>query len=154
MMVFRDHKDVTKDIPRDLVKDEVNAFLGKGTTFEGKMTFEGMFRLDGRFDGEISSGDSLIVGETGVVNAQITVNVLVINGLVNGNITANTRVEIHPPGKVQGNIQTPILVISEGAIFDGNCKMEKGEFKREEKVSFLKKKGEGEEERIESESLS
>jgi cytoskeletal protein CcmA (bactofilin family) len=127
-----------KGIPRT---DEVNAFLGKGTTFEGKMTFEGLFRLDGKFDGEIFSGDSLIIGETGEVNAQIKVNNLIVNGNLKGSVTAGTRVEIYPPGRLLGDIQTPILIISEGAIFEGNCQMGKRESKRDEKVSVLKTKG-------------
>lgn len=136
--------------------EEVNAFLGKGTTFEGKMSFEGMFRLDGKFDGEILAGDSLIIGETGEVNAQINVNALIVNGKLTGSVTASSRVEIYPPGKVLGDIKTPVLVISEGAIFDGNCQMEKRETGRDEKVSVLKMKGdakgESEEKEIEKES--
>lgn len=131
-----------KGVPRG---EEVNAFLGKGTTFEGKMTFEGLFRLDGRFNGEIFSGDSLIIGETGEVQAEITVNTIIVKGKLEGSITAKTRVEIHPPGKILGDIQTPVLVIEEGAVFDGNCRMEKTESKRDEKVSVLKTKGETEE---------
>ena len=49
----------------------VNAFVGRRTTFEGKISFEGLFRVDGNYDGEILSGDSLFVGETGEINAQI-----------------------------------------------------------------------------------
>jgi len=131
-----------KGIPRG---EEVNAFLGKGTAFEGKMTFEGLFRLDGKFNGEIFSGDSLIIGETGEVHAEITVNTLIVKGKLEGSITAKTRVEIHPPGKILGDIQTPVLVIEEGAIFDGHCRMEKAESKRDEKISVLKTKGETEE---------
>jgi cytoskeletal protein CcmA (bactofilin family) len=130
-----------KGVPRG---EEVNAFLGKGTTFEGKMTFEGLFRLDGKFNGEIFSGDSLIIGETGEVHAEITVNTLIVKGKLEGSITAKTRVEIHPPGKILGDIQTPVLVIEEGAVFDGNCRMEKAESKRDEKISVLKTKGETE----------
>ncbi len=144
-----------KGMPRT---EEVNAFLGKGTSFEGKMTFEGMFRLDGKFDGEIFAGDSLIIGETGEVNAQINVNSLIVNGKLTGSITANNRVEIYPPGKVLGDIKTPVLVISEGAIFEGNCQMEKRETVRDEKVSVLKVKGdlkgERDEKEIEEESRS
>jgi len=131
-----------KGVPRG---EEVNAFLGKGTTFEGKMTFEGLFRLDGKFNGEIFSGDSLIIGETGEVQAEITVNTIIVKGKLEGSITAKTRVEIHPPGKILGDIQTPVLVIEEGAIFDGKCQMERAESKRDEKVSVLKTKGETEE---------
>ena len=130
-----------KGIPRG---EEVNAFLGKGTAFEGKMTFEGLFRLDGKFNGEIFSGDSLIIGETGEVHAEINVNTLIVKGKLEGSITAKTRVEIHPPGKILGDIQTPVLVIEEGAIFDGHCRMEQAESKRDEKISVLKTKGETE----------
>ena len=138
--------------------EEVNAFLGKGTTFEGKMTFEGLFRLDGKFNGEIFSGDTLIIGETGEVNAQIHVKTLVVNGGLEGSVVASTRVEIYPPGRILGDMKTPILVIAEGAIFEGNCQMEKAETKREDKVSVLKVKGDTEEEKetkeIEKESGS
>lgn len=137
-----------KGLPRT---EEVNAFLGKGTTFEGKMTFEGMFRLDGKFDGEIFSGDSLVIGETGEVNAQINVNALIVNGKVSGGIAANSRVEIYPPGKVLGDIKTPILVISEGAIFEGHCQMGRMETRRDEKVSVLKVKADAEGESEEKE---
>jgi len=136
-----------KGVPR---AEEVNAFLGKGTTFEGKMTFEGLFRLDGKFDGEIFSGDSLVIGETGEVDAQINVNNLIVNGKISGNITANNRIEIAPSGEIRGNIQTSTLVMSEGAIFEGNCQMEKRQAGREEKISFLGTK-ETEKEEIEQE---
>ena len=132
--------------------EEVNAFLGRGTTFEGKMTFDGMFRLDGKFDGEIFAGDSLIIGETGEVNAQIKVNSLIVNGKLTGSVTASTRVEIYPPGKVLGDIRVPVLVISEGAIFEGNCQMERIEAGRDEKVSVLKMKGDAKGEREEKET--
>ncbi|MBW2123162.1 MAG: polymer-forming cytoskeletal protein [Deltaproteobacteria bacterium] len=102
MIGGKDHKGM----PRT---EEVNAFLGKGTSFEGKIRFEGMFRLDGKFDGEISAGDSLIIGETGEVNAQINVKNLIVNGKLTGSSTAASRVEIHPPGKVLGDIKTPVL---------------------------------------------
>jgi cytoskeletal protein CcmA (bactofilin family) len=118
--------------------EEVNAFLGRGTTFDGKMSFDGMFRLDGKFKGEIVSGDSLIIGETGEVDAQIKVNSLIVNGKLTGGVTASIRIEINPPGKVLGDIKTPVLVISEGAVFEGNCQMEKKELGRDEKVSILK----------------
>ncbi len=120
--------------------EEINAFLGRGTTFEGKITFEGMFRVDGRFNGEISAGDALVVGETAEVDAQINVNSLTVHGAVTGNITAKKRITIYPPGKVLGDIQTPMLVISEGAIFEGNCQMAKEEARGDQKVAVLEPK--------------
>jgi cytoskeletal protein CcmA (bactofilin family) len=104
--------------------DEISAFLGKETVFEGKMTFEGVFRLDGKFEGEIFESGTLIVGETAVLKGKIGVNMLVINGLIEGEVHAKTRVEIHSTGKLYGNLSTPIITITEGGIFEGNCKME------------------------------
>jgi cytoskeletal protein CcmA (bactofilin family) len=104
--------------------EEISAFLGKETVFEGKMTFEGVFRLDGKFEGEIFESGTLIVGETAVVKGKIGVNTLVINGQVEGEVYARGRVEIHSTGKLHGNLSTPIITIAEGGIFEGHCKME------------------------------
>lgn len=103
--------------------DEVSAFLGKETHFEGKITFWGIFRLDGRFEGEIIDGGTLIVGESAFIRAKIGVNSIIINGHVEGEITAQERIEIHSTGKFYGDLVTPVLVINEGGIFEGNCKM-------------------------------
>jgi cytoskeletal protein CcmA (bactofilin family) len=104
--------------------EDISAFLGKETVFEGKMTFEGVFRLDGKFQGEIFESGTLIVGETASVKGKIGVNTLVINGLIEGEVHAKGRVEIHTTGKLYGNLSTPIITIAEGGIFEGNCKME------------------------------
>jgi len=129
----------------DIKSGEVEAFLGKNSSFEGKMGFEGMARLDGKFDGEIFSGDMLIIGETATVNAEVNVTTLVIDGKVSGNVSATGKIEIHATGKLYGNITTPTLVIDEGGLFDGTCKMEK-EVEAKKKVTPLKEKEvEGEE---------
>lgn len=104
--------------------DEISAFLGKETVFEGKMTFEGVFRLDGKFEGEIFESGTLIVGETAVVKGKIRVNTLIVNGHVEGEVCVQGRVEIHSTGKLLGNLSTPIITIAEGGIFEGHCKME------------------------------
>lgn len=111
--------------------EEVSAFLGKETHFEGKITFWGIFRLEGRFEGEILDGGTLIVGESAFIRAKIGVNSIIISGHVEGEITAQERIEIHSGGKFYGDLITPILVINEGGIFEGNCKMHKKEVKNE-----------------------
>jgi cytoskeletal protein CcmA (bactofilin family) len=121
----------------DFRSGEVEAFLGKNSSYEGKMGFEGMARVDGKFDGEIFSGDMLIIGETASVNAEINVSTLVIDGKVSGNVSATGKIEIHATGKLYGNITTPTLVIEEGGLFDGTCKMEK-EVEAKKKVTPLK----------------
>ena len=107
-------------------KDQMNAFLGRDTEFEGKLSFNGAVRIDGRFRGEISSDGTLIVGETAVIESDIHASHLIISGEARGNIFAQSRIEIHAPGKVFGNIETPVLTVDEGVIFEGNCRMVRG----------------------------
>lgn len=104
-------------------QQKVNALLGKGSEFEGKLNFEGAVRIDGVMKGEIISKDKLIVGESAKVEAEISVGSAVISGEVIGNITASSEVELIAPAKVTGNIKTPSLIIQKGVIFDGNCSM-------------------------------
>ena len=99
-------------------------FLGKETVIEGKMTFEGEFHLDGKFEGEIFGAGILTVGETGVVKGKIRVNMIVINGFVEGEVSAKGRVEIHSTGKLYGTLVTPTLTVIGGGILEGHCKME------------------------------
>ncbi|MGB9629562.1 MAG: bactofilin family protein [Thermodesulfobacteriota bacterium] len=114
----------------------ISAFLGKETVFEGKMTFEGVFRLEGKFEGEIFNSGTLILGETAVVKGKVEVNTIIINGSVEGEIFVKDRVEIHPTGKVFGTIFTPILIVNEGGILEGHCKME-GVQRKEENLQVL-----------------
>jgi len=98
------------------------SFLEKETVIEGKMNFVGEFRLDGKFEGEIFGG-TLIIGETGVIKGKIRINTIVINGLVEGEVYAKGRVEIHSTGKFYGDLLTQTIVIAEGGILEGHCKM-------------------------------
>jgi len=118
-------------------KEEIKAFLGKDTEFEGKLSFNDAVRIDGRFSGEILSEGTLIVGESAVVESEIKVSHIVISGEVKGNITASTRIEVYAPGKVFGNIQAPVISIEEGVIFEGNCRMQTTEEADEKKVTLL-----------------
>jgi len=134
---------------RDIEPGDVEAFLGKNTSFDGKMTFEGMARLDGKFDGEVSSWDFLFIGEHADINAEIKVGTLIVDGKVSGDVSATSKVAIHATGKLYGTINTPTLVIEEGGLFEGSCTMDRGlEVAAEvaEKVAPLKEKEpEGEE---------
>jgi cytoskeletal protein CcmA (bactofilin family) len=99
------------------------AFLGKDTEYDGKLTFNGTVRIDGYFKGEILAAGTLIVGEGARVEADIHISHIVISGEIHGNIIADHKIEIHPPGKAFGDIQAPTVVIDEGGIFEGNCRM-------------------------------
>ena len=111
--------------------EEISAFLGKETVFEGKMTFQGVFRLDGKFEGEIFDSGSLVIGETALVKGKIEVKTVVVHGVIEGDVHAGVRAEIHPTGKIYGNLVTPILLINEGGVFEGNCKMDRAADQKE-----------------------
>lgn len=110
-------------------KNEFTGFLSEGTNFKGTLSFGGAFRIDSRFEGEIITKDTLIIGEKAVISAEIKAGTIYISGKVHGNITASERVDINSKGQVYGNINTPVLVIEEGVIFEGSCKMTKKENK-------------------------
>ena len=104
--------------------NEINALLGKGSEFEGKLTFEGTVRIDGRFIGEVFSDDVLIVGEGAEVEAEIKVNRVIVYGNVRGNVTAPGGLNLHAPARLAGSISTRSLTIDEGVVFEGSCHME------------------------------
>ena len=109
---------------RPAAAGEITTLLGRGATFEGKLTFEGTVRIDGRFKGEVFTDDTLVIGEGAIVEAQIDVGEVIIQGTVIGNITAKRSIEIHAPGRVKGDIHTPSLQIDKGVIFEGRSFME------------------------------
>jgi len=103
---------------------DVHTLLGKGSEFEGKLSFEGQVRIDGKYSGQISTKDVLVIGEGAKVSAEISAGTVIINGTVEGNIRASGLVELHPPARVKGSIETPALSMEKGVIFEGQCKME------------------------------
>jgi cytoskeletal protein CcmA (bactofilin family) len=103
---------------------DLNALLGRGSEFEGKLTFEGTVRIDGKFTGTIVTNDVLVIGEGAKVSAEITCGSIIVHGEINGNVKARTLVELHTPARVRGNIETPALMIEKGVMFEGQTKME------------------------------
>jgi cytoskeletal protein CcmA (bactofilin family) len=115
-------------LARDLRDGVVSGFVGGGTVVSGDADFKGMLRIDGRFTGRVrSEKGTLIVSAGGVVDANIEVATARINGTVNGDIIATERIELGRAARVHGQIQTPVLVIDEGAIFEGGCSMRRPE---------------------------
>ena len=102
---------------------ELNGFLDRGSSFKGDLEFEDTMRIDGKFNGKVTSKNELIVGESAQIDGDIHVGRIAISGTVIGKIVAEQRVEIHRNGKVYSDIDTPALIIEEGAIFQGNCVM-------------------------------
>ena len=116
----------SETIAREIKDGSLSGFVGSGTVITGEASFKSMLRVDGRFSGRISSaGGALIVGAGGQVDANIEVAVATIHGVVNGDIIASDRIELGRAAKLNGNIQTPSLMIEQGAIFEGSCKMVK-----------------------------
>ena len=121
---FRKTKDgVQPSAPSGGGVGALTAFIDQGSEFSGKLNFKDTVRIDGRFEGEISSENTLIVGETGAVTATIKSQVVVISGEVHGEITATGQVVLHKTAKVDGNIHTARLVVEDGAIFTGRIEM-------------------------------
>lgn len=101
----------------------VQAHLGKGSRVEGKLSFEGSVRIDGQVDGEIQAQEAVIIGESAVLNAQISAGTVILTGKLTGDVIARKRVELRAPARLLGNITTPCLVIHEGVVFEGRCSM-------------------------------
>jgi cytoskeletal protein CcmA (bactofilin family) len=118
---------------------EGRAFLDRGTKISGKISFEGAARIDGEVDGEINAKDSLTIGESAVVTAQIRAASVSVAGKVSGDIAATQRIEIRPSAKVSGNISAPVLAISEGALFEGHCSMQPEGVREDRKVTVFPK---------------
>jgi len=109
-----------------LEKSDIKAFLGPGSQFEGRLAFNEIVRLDGAFRGEVTSKDTLIVGETADLQAEVMVGTLILSGRFKGNIKAVTRVELRAPAQVEGTIESPALSIEDGVLFNGTVTMVRG----------------------------
>jgi cytoskeletal protein CcmA (bactofilin family) len=114
----------SETLARDIKEGTLSGFVGGGTVVTGEANFKAMMRVDGHLSGRVSSSSgTLIVGANGKVDANIEVAVAVIHGTIHGDIIATQRLELGRAAKVHGNIQTPSLIIEQGAIFEGSCKM-------------------------------
>lgn len=114
----------SESLARDIKEGILSGYVGNGTVLTGEASFKAMLRVDGHLSGSVSSeGGTLLVGNNGQVDADIKVAIATIHGTVNGDIVASQRLELGRAAKVNGNIQTPSLVIEQGAIFEGSCRM-------------------------------
>jgi len=109
-----------------VAKDEINAFLGVGTTYRGRLDFTGSVRIDGVFEGEVESEGTLVVGREASISGQVRVGQLVLGGTLSGEVTATTRVVLHKTARFTGSLRTPALSVEEGAVLEGQVRMENG----------------------------
>ena len=108
---------------KGLTSEDLNGFMDVGTEFVGELRFRDTFRIDGHVKGKVLSENTLIVGESGNVDAEIDCGIVSIRGTVNGKILGRQRVELLAGCKVHGTLVSPRVVIEEGAFFEGNCDM-------------------------------
>ncbi|MGA7873377.1 MAG: polymer-forming cytoskeletal protein [Candidatus Binatus sp.] len=112
---------------------EASAYLNYGSKITGKISFAGSARIDGEVDGEINAEESLTIGESAVVTAQIRAASVWVAGKVSGDIVATRRIEILPSAKVSGSVTAPLLSVRDGALFEGRCSTKKPESIREDR---------------------
>jgi cytoskeletal protein CcmA (bactofilin family) len=106
--------------------EELNGFMDEGTEFLGELRFRDTYRVDGHVRGRILSENTLVVGETGRVEADIDCGVVSIRGQVQGHVTGRQRIELLAGARVTGTLVSPKLVIEDGAFFQGDCAMSPG----------------------------
>lgn len=116
---MRNFKNDTKSYS----EKEIIAILGEKTEFKGVLNFVGTTRIDGKFEGEVITKDTLIVGKTANIKAEISAGTIITQGKIHGNLIASKKVEIKEGSELIGNIKTPSLNIEENAIFEGSCEM-------------------------------
>jgi len=104
-----------------------------GCFFSGKLFCKGASRVAGRIEGEINSQGLLVIENDAQINANITAEEVIIQGQVQGAITASKRVELAAKSSFSGNISCPRLVIQEGAKFDGQSSSKAAETPQDEK---------------------
>lgn len=106
-----------------MARDEINAFLGTGTTYQGKLDFQGSVRIDGNFKGEVTSKGTLVVGKEANVQGTVNVGQLIISGKLEGDVLAKEKIVLHKTANIVGSLNTPSLVIEEGAVLEGQITM-------------------------------
>lgn len=127
----------SESLARDIKEGTLSGFVGSGTAFTGETTFKAMMRIDGQLSGRITSGSgTLVIGTNGRVDANIEVAVATVHGTVNGDIIATQRLELGRSAKVNGNITAPSLIIEQGAVFEGSCKMTQASATAEKKKGY------------------
>jgi len=140
---------------RDIKEGRLSGFVGHGTTLTGETDFTAMLRVDGHLVGTVTSeSGTLIVGTNGQVDANVAVAAAQINGTVNGDVLATEKLHLGRTARVLGNIQSPRLIIEEGAILEGGCSMLKARETQEEATTAAQYEAEAETEPEQSSLLT
>lgn len=113
----------------NIPKDNWLGFVGDVLKFTGEVTFKSTLRIDGNFCGQVKSQDGTLIVSAGAQLTQATIDVAVakINGTVEGDINASEEVILGQTSSVTGNIWAPALIVEEGALFNGSCRLRKAQ---------------------------
>ncbi|GKS56725.1 hypothetical protein YTPLAS18_02520 [Nitrospira sp.] len=103
--------------------DGINAFVGKGVSFKGVISYHGTVRIDGTLDGEIHTEGTLLVGEEAVLNAKVTAGTIVCKGQITGDIVAREKITLRAPAVINAGLETPMLSMEDGVVFNGTIEM-------------------------------
>ena len=113
----------------------INSIIGEGASFSGDISMSGLFRIDGDFRGNIEKADKVLIGRNGRAECSIRAGTIVVGGVVKGDIYSTEKVVVLSTGMVIGNISTPRLLVEDGVVLNGRCKI----------ISFQEKKQKQEE---------
>ena len=111
-----------KESFRPAENTNINTLIGEGCSFEGNLSLSSATRIDGHVKGNIQSNSMLIIGESGKIEGDIHCTDLLIHGEVDGNIEAQ-KIELKRGATLNGDIKVNILIIEEGAVYNGHCSM-------------------------------
>lgn len=116
---------VTTAVPQGPMGGAANlsAFIDQGSEFEGKLSFKDTVRIDGCFRGEITSQNTLVVGETGEIMATVRSRNVIVSGTVTGNVFATEKIVLHKSARVEGDVEAGSVAIEEGAVLNGKITM-------------------------------
>lgn len=120
--------------PAVFVDQQVETVIGKGTKIQGTITADSGVRIDGELNGDLTSSGDVLVGDSGILSAEVKARNAVIAGTVTGNVQVSGKLELMPTAKLYGDIKVGMLIIGEGAVFKGACQMqqESGSFSKNE----------------------
>lgn len=104
--------------------DRIDTLIGRNTGIEGALTAEGTVRIEGKLKGDVTLSGNLIVGEEGSVKGNVKADSVILSGIIEGNVTVENHLHVTSTAKLIGDIDAKNIVIDEGAIFNGNCKMD------------------------------
>ena len=103
----------------------VNSIIGEGSEFKGEFKINGLLRIDGKFRGTINTDGKVLIGQKGEAITDIKAKMVIVGGIVRGNIYATERVILLSTGQIEGNIITNGLIMEDGVVFNGNCTINK-----------------------------